>query len=296
MKKRITKINLEEHLHKIQKYELTLRKSIQGTVSGEVLSMVKGTGLDFDEVRPYQYGDDVRVIDWNVTAKGHGTFIKTFKEEKDQTVLVLYDLSASTLTHCARKAQKIKELASVLYLSALHMGSSVVFAGFTDKIEHFSKISKSKVSGISNVVRILKSKAESKKTDIGKSMLLASRLLNKRSLVLVISDFIDLNFEKEALQLAKKHEVVFIKIEDKQEIENIPLGIVPSRNAETGKLAINIKSLWFNLGADKEKITKRESEFVQFVNSSSIDLVSVNLEEDYTQKLLNFFKRRKLKR
>jgi uncharacterized protein (DUF58 family) len=286
---------LSEVLKKVRKYEIKLRKAITGTTVGEIKSLVKGSGLEFDEVRPYQYGDDVRAIDWNVSAKGLGTYIKTFKEDKDQTVLVLYDLSGSTLVDNLAKSLKIKELAAVLYLSAINQGSSVAYAGFSDNLELVSKASKSRTKAISNVFKMLKFNALEKKTNIGYSLLAASKLLNSRSLVFVISDFIDVDFEQSVKILAKKHELIFIEVKNQASQKNIPLGLIPSRHAETSNLVFTIQSMFKNWGINESKENERIEKLKEIVSKTGIDFISIAENEEYIQPLIAFFRKRLFK-
>jgi uncharacterized protein (DUF58 family) len=248
--------------------------------------------LEFDDLRPYQYGDDVRSINWNVSAKGIATYINTFKEDKDQTVLILFDVSGSTQVADSQKSKRIRELASLIYLCSVQQGSSTAFMAFSNQVELMIKPTKSRQHIIPNVLRILKVNAKSTKTDISKALNTANRVLNKRSLVFVISDFIDENFDQKTKVLAKKHELIFVRVKPISDSDKSPLGIIPARHSENGSLSFMVKTFWMNFGFDSHQFEAREKAFETLTKQLGIDCLDIDTQEDYVNKLQLFFKSR----
>lgn len=295
MKTRNTHTDLKGVLGRIRNYEIKLRKAVSGSVAGEIKSLVKGTGLEFDDVRPYQYGDDVRVIDWNVSAKGHGTYIKTFMEDKDQTVWVLLDLSASTRTNSDRSFLFIKELASVLYLSTVNQGSNTGVIGFTDRLEYITKPSKNNNNAIGSITKLLKFEPKAKQTNLGVVLKKSMGLMRSKCLVLIVSDFVDDQYQDELKVLSKKHEVMLFDVSTSPDYK-VPLGIVPVKSAEAGGFSMQVMTLLGTLGIKKGKATKRENDLKEIVNKTTIDYLKIEPSQDYTNELIGFFKRRNLRR
>ena len=220
---------MKELLKKLRKYEIEIRKFINNHMQGDFHSVFKGSGLEFDDVRAYQYGDDVRSIDWHVSAKGHGTFVKTYREEKEQTVFFVLDVSASQeIGNPGReKIQMAKEICGVLALSALKENSEVGLICFSDLKEKYIKPNKGMKHAYYLISEIFKLVPSSIKTDISKAILFTLNLLKRKSIVIFISDFIDENFEKNLKALARKHDLVAIHVSDPRETDLPKLGLVP---------------------------------------------------------------------
>lgn len=197
---------MKELIKKLRKYQIQIRKAITSQMQGDFHSIFKGSGLEFDEVRAYQYGDDVRSIDWKVSAKGHGTFVKTYKEEKEQSILFLLDVSASQEigTEGSQKLDVAKEICGVLSLSAIYEGSQVGLICFSDQKEIYLKPEKGEKHAYKLISLIKETAPNSKKTDINKSILYTLGILKKKSVVIMLSDFIDDNYEHNFQGLAKK--------------------------------------------------------------------------------------------
>lgn len=288
-------IDLKTVLARIRNYEIKLKKAISGSMAGEIKSLSKGSGLEFDDVRPYNYGDDIRAIDWNVSAKGVGTYIKTFKEDKDQKVWVLHDLSHSHKIREESKYLLSKELAGVLALSVINQGSATGVIGFTDQIEYILQPVKSKSKGIALVSKILKYQEKSKKTDISKAISKVLSMVKRKSLIIIISDFIDTGFETELKLLGLKHEVILVKIEQESEYKQAPLGIIPVKHSESGRKSWATMTMFGNFGVSEKKIRKREELFKKTINKSNVDLISIDSNENYIDSLIRFFKQRNRK-
>jgi uncharacterized protein (DUF58 family) len=212
---------MKELVKKLRKYQIQIRKAINNQMHGDFHSVFKGSGLEYDDVRAYQYGDDVRAIDWNVTAKGHGTFIKTFTEEKEQIVFFLIDVSASQEigNPGKQKIDIVKELCGVLSLSAVKEQSQVGLICFSDDKEKYVKPGKGEKHAFRFISDLLHLKPKSLKTNISKSILYALNLIKRKSVVIMISDFIDEGYEHNLKALASQHDLVVIHISDKRETQ-----------------------------------------------------------------------------
>ena len=285
---------MRELLNKLRRYEIEIRKAITSQMQGNFHSIFKGSGIEFDDVRSYQYGDDIRTIDWNVTAKGHGTFVKTFKEEKEQTVFFILDLSASQEIGTEGK-QKIdigKEICGVLALSAVKESGQVGLIGFTDKKELYIKPSKGLKHAYQIITSLFKYKTTSKKTDLNQAIAFALNLVKRRSVIILISDFIDDDYWKNLKALSKKHDLVIIHLFDNRE-SNLPrLGIIPLYDKESGK------THWINTssGSFREKLLdtfgSNQNELQNFCKKHQVNYLSINTRENYVPMLIRLFKLR----
>ena len=283
---------MKELLKKLRKYEIEVRKAINSHMQGNFHSVFKGSGLEFDDVRAYQYGDDVRSIDWHVSAKGHGTYVKTFKEEKEQTVFFVLDVSASQeIGNPGRqKIQIAKEICMVLALSALKESSQVGLICFSDQKEKYVKPQK----GVKHAYRIFSEifnlQPSSLKTDISKAILYTLNRLKRKSVVIFISDFIDEGFEKNLKALARKHDLVTIHISDRRETDLPKLGIVPLYDKESGKvLWMNTSSGHFRQGL-YNTFSVNKIELENICRKQNANYLSVDTTEDYVPKLIKLFK------
>ena len=284
---------MKELLKKLRQYEIQIRKAINSQMQGDFRSVFKGTGLEFDDVRPYQYGDDIRTIDWNVSAKGHGMFVKTFREEKEQTVFFILDVSASQEIGIAgrTKVDIGSEICGVLSLSAVKESSHVGLICYSDQRELYIKPTK----GISQAYQIVHGlvhlKPQSLKTNLNRAMAFVLNAIKRRSVVILISDFIDDHDYFDNLKaLARRHDLVVIHISDKRETKLPKLGIVPVIDQETRR------TLWVNTSFSdfREKISKRledrKHNLERFSRKHQINFISLDTHEDYVPKLLRLFK------
>jgi uncharacterized protein (DUF58 family) len=280
-------------LKKLRKYEIQIRKAINSQMQGDFRSVFKGTGLEFDDVRPYQYGDDIRTIDWNVSAKGHGTFVKTFREEKEQTVFFILDVSASQDIGAAGKTKVDigMEICGVLSLSAVKESSHVGLICYSDQRELYIKPTK----GISQAYQIIHGlvhlKHQSLKTNLNKAMAFVLNAIKRRSVIILISDFIDdQDYFDNLKALARRHDLVVIHLSDKRETKLPKLGIVPVVDKESRK------TLWVNTSFSdfRQKISQRLEErrtgLERFSRKHQINFLSLDTDEDYVPMLLRLFK------
>ncbi len=283
---------MKDLLKKLRKYEIQIRKAINSQMQGDFHSIFKGSGLEFDDVRAYQYGDDVRTIDWHVSAKGHGTFVKTFREEKEQTVFFILDVSASQdIGEPGHKKMDIaKEICGVLSLSAAKEGSQVGLLCYSDQNEKYIKPSKGPSQAYQIIHTLVNLVPGSRKTDLSRAILTTLNIIKKRSVMIFISDFIDDEYFHNLKGLARKHDVVMIRVTDRRETNLPKLGIVPVFDKESGK------TIWVNtsFGQFRSKISgeyaNREEELAKFARRHQINFISVDTSEDYVPKLLKLFK------
>ncbi|HYC86915.1 MAG TPA: DUF58 domain-containing protein, partial [Chryseosolibacter sp.] len=198
---------MKDILKKLRKYEIQIRKAINSHMQGDFHSIFKGSGLEFDDVRPYQYGDDIRTIDWNVSAKGHGTFVKTFREEKEQTVFFILDVSASEDIGSPgkTKADIGKEICGVLALAAVKESSHVGLICFSDVKEKYFKPTKGHSQAYEIISALATLKPKSLKTNLTKAISFALNTIKRRSVIILISDFIDDGYFHNMKSLARRH-------------------------------------------------------------------------------------------
>jgi uncharacterized protein (DUF58 family) len=280
-------------LKKLRKYEIQIRKAINSHMQGDFHSVFKGSGLEFDDVRPYQYGDDIRTIHWTVSAKGHGMFVKTFKEEKEQTVFFILDVSASEdIGSPGRtKADIGKEICGVLALAAVKESSHVGLICFSDVKERYLKPVKGDSQAYEIISSITTLNPKSLRTNLAKAVGFALNVIKRRSVIIVISDFIDdENYFSNLKALARRHDLVMIQISDKRETRLPKLGIIPVQDKETKR------TLWINtsFGDFRSRISKRHderrAELEKFCRKHEINFLSLDTDDDYVPKLLRLFK------
>ncbi len=283
---------MKDILKKLRRYEIQIRKAINSHMQGDFRSVFKGSGLEFDDVRPYQYGDDIRTIDWNVSAKGHGTFVKTFREEKEQTVFFILDVSASEdIGNPGRtKADVAKEICGVLALSSVKESSHVGLICYSDVKEKYFKPTKGHSQAYEIISALATLKPSSLKTNLSKAIAFALNIIKRRSVIILISDFIDEGYFHNLRSLARRHDLVVIQISDKRETRLPRLGIIPIIDKESRR------TLWINtsFGDFRQKVIKRyedrKNELDLFSRKHQINFVTIDTEEDYVPKLLRLFR------
>ncbi|WP_205504394.1 DUF58 domain-containing protein [Rufibacter psychrotolerans] len=285
---------MKDLVRKLRKYEIQIRKAIDAQMQGDFKSVFKSSGLEFDDVRAYQYGDDVRAIDWNVTAKGHGTFVKTYREEKEQNVFLLLDVSGSHAlgTPGNQKMDLGKEIGGILALSALKQGSQLGMICFTDGKERYLKPGKGNDHAYSLIKTLAELKPQSLKTNIGAGIKLCLNVVKRKSIIILISDFIDLNYERELIMLAKKHDLIVLQLVDKREVHFPKLGIVPLLDKETGK------TIWINTSSREFReryllpYAQNQERLARLCRQYQADFLPIYVEQDYVPQLVNLFRAR----
>ncbi|WP_035727667.1 DUF58 domain-containing protein [Eisenibacter elegans] len=288
---------MKKILAKIRNYEIRIRKAVHGQMRGNYNSIFKGAGLEFDEVRLYQYGDDVRRIDWNVSAKGSGTFVKIFKEEKEQTVFFLLDVSHSQDIGSGNdtKLELGKEVCGVLALSAAKEDSQIGLICFSDQKERYIKPDKGVKKAYEIIFNLFKLQPRSLRTDLDKFFKFALNLIKRRSIVIVISDFIDQDYEQSLKALARKHDLILIHLLDEKETHLPRLGIVPVFDKELQRTVwMNTSSASFQAQV-QERFNHKKRELEALCVQYSANYLSLQTGEDFVPKLIKLFKVRNKK-
>jgi uncharacterized protein (DUF58 family) len=283
-----------EIFKKVRKIEIKTRGLSNQIFSGQDHSIFKGRGMAFSEVREYQYGDDIRNIDWNVTARFNHPFVKIFEEERELTVMLLIDVSGSNQfgTQNAMKEDMLTEIAAVIAFSAIHNNDKVGVIFFSDKIEKFIPPKK----GTSHILRIIRElvdfKSENQLTNISESLRFLTNAIKKKCTAFILSDFVDNGFE-EALQIAKnKHDVIAIRIYDPRETELPDIGLAKFKDAETGK------HIWIDTSSRilreqyQNWFTQNDKLLKKLFLKNGIDVANIRTDQDYVKQLIGLFKRR----
>jgi uncharacterized protein (DUF58 family) len=288
-------VETSELLKKVRKIEIKTRGLSSQIFSGEYHSAFKGRGMAFSEVREYTPGDDVRSIDWNVTARFSSPFVKVFEEERELSVVLVVDASASGLfgTRSQFKQELITELCAVVAFSATQNNDKIGVIFFSDKIEKFIPPKKGK-SHILRIIReLIEFKPENKTTNLQVALKYLNNVIKKRSVVFLISDFLAENNYRDALKIAnKKHDVVALRIIDKSEQELPKVGLLKLKDNESGK------TLWVDTSepAFRRKFTvnqlKFEEELRDTFTKSGVDAAKLYTHESYVTPLINLFKKR----
>lgn len=287
-------MNATEIFKKVRKIEIKTRGLSNQIFSGQYHSVFKGRGMAFSEVREYQYGDDIRSIDWNVTARFNHPFIKIFEEERELTVMLLIDVSGSNDfgTKKEMKEDLITEIAAVLAFSAIQNNDKVGVIFFSNKIEKFIIPKK----GTSHILRIIRElvdfRTENQETNIAEALRFLTNAIKKRCTAFVISDFIDKKFDK-AMQIANnKHDVIAIRIYDTREEELPNIGLARFKDAETAE------KIWVDTSSTETRKIYRDW-FISTENylkktflKSGVDVVKIRTGQDYVKPLINLFKKR----
>lgn len=285
----------EQFLGKLRKFEIRMRKAVTSERHGNYHSVFKGSGLEFDDLRLYQYGDDVRTIDWNTSAKGHGTFIKIFKEDKEQTAFFMLDVSASQKIGEVGKLKIdiAKEICGVLILSAIKEATRVGLLCFSDRNERYIRPSDGMKHGYRVLSELFKSIPTSLQTNISEAIYITLNVLKRRSLIFLISDFIDENYQQNLKALALKHDLIVIHLYDEREISLPNLGIIPLFDEESQKtIWVNTSSKYYR-ESRLERFKKRSAELKTICHQNRADYLTINTREDFIPALLHMFKVRK---
>jgi len=287
-------MDASEILKKVRKIEIKTKGLSKHIFSGEYHSAFKGRGMSFSEVRDYQYGDDVRNIDWNVTARTGSPHIKVFEEDRELTVMLMVDISRSSAfgTDTRLKSELIAEICAVIAFSAITNNDKVGAILFTDKVEKYIPPKKGK-SHILRIIReIIYLEPTSPKTNINQALVYLNNILKKRAIVFLLSDFVSPDYSPALAVARKRHDIIGMKIYDPWE-KNLPgLGLINCIDPETGKSIVidsADKSVRKAFGAFFEQ---QDRDFKTLFKKNKLDTVSIETSEDYVKALLLFFKMR----
>lgn len=288
-------MDTKELLKKVRKIEIKTKGLSKHIFSGEYHSAFKGRGMSFSEVRDYQYGDDIRNIDWNVTARYGETQVKVFEEEREMTLMLLIDISASSLFGSTERSKSdlIAEISAVLAFSALANNDKVGAILFTDKIERYISPKKGKQNILLIIREILGHEPTSTGTDIGMALRYFNNIQKKRTIAFVVSDFMDKDFDKEVKMAGKRHDVIGLHIFDTREMKLPSVGILKIKDLESGRQKyINTWSRKVREAYEK-KFIERYDRITEMFKKSGNNFIDLSTDQDYVKVLMKFFKSRK---
>jgi len=288
----------KELLKKVRKIEIKTRGLSNHLFSGEYHSAFKGRGMAFSEVREYQLGDEIRTIDWNVTARFNHPYVKVFDEERELTVMLLMDVSGSENfgTINQQKQDLATELCAVLAFSAIQNNDKVGVIFFSDKIEKFIPPKKGRSHILMIIRELIDFKPENKGTNVAEALRYFTGAIKKKCTAFIISDFMSEAFENEIKIANKKHDVIALKLYDIHEEEFPDLGLIPVKDEETGEL------VWINTSdkavrnAYKANALRRNGQLTDVFRRAGVDTASIGTHESYVKPLMTLFKKRESKR
>ncbi len=284
----------KEILKKIRRLQIVTNRVVSDVFAGEYLSVFKGRGMEFNEVREYQPGDEERDIDWNVTARMGRPFVKKFVEERELTVMLLVDASASSRfgTRDRFKSELAAELCAVLAFSAIRNKDRVGLVIFTDRIEKFVPPGKGSRHVLRVIREVLYFRPQGRGTDISEALDYLNRVIRRRSVVFLVSDFLSAGFERALRVSARRHDLVALLVRDPREEELLPAGLVRLEDAESGKeVLLDTSSPLVRSGYARTARERREAA-AEIFRSGGVDWMNIRTGEPYEPVLLEFFHRR----
>ncbi|MDD3049835.1 MAG: DUF58 domain-containing protein [Candidatus Cloacimonetes bacterium] len=283
-----------EIIKRIRKIEISTKNLVSEIFSGEYHSLFKGQGLEFSEVREYQEGDSFRQIDWNVSARMGMPYIKKFEETRELNVIFLVDGSASTVfgTRSYLKSEYITEVTAVLSFSALSNNDKVGLLLFTDEVEKYIPPRKGKKSALRILRDILYFEPKSNSTDLRSAVEYIYRLLNKKSIIFIVSDFLDEGYDDSLKILAKRHDVIALRILDKADLELPASGLISVKDPESCNIMTVNSSSRIIRDRYRKLVNKQEADIVQRFKKMKIDLINLRTDQQYATELIKFFKSR----
>jgi len=287
-------VEAKELFKKVRKIEIKTKKLSNQIFAGEYHSAFKGKGMTFSEVREYQYGDDVRNIDWNVTARFNHPYIKVFEEERELTVILLIDMSGSTEFGTKKQLKKelIAELSAVLSFSASLNNDKIGAILFTDKIEKFIPPKKGRKHVLRIIAEILAFQPSSKQTNIATALQFFNDAIKKRSAAFIISDFLDNTYENALKIASKKHDLVALIVYDDNEVSLPRIGLAYIKDPETNEVQLIDTSQSSIQKAYKEWYENYNTKLNQLFKKYRIDHLPINTQTDYVKPLMQLFKKR----
>ncbi len=281
-------------LKKVRKIEIKTRRLSDHIFGGEYHSTFKGRGMTFSEVRQYQFGDDVRAIDWNVTARQNEPYIKVFEEERELTLMMVVDVSGSGLfgTVSQFKKEVLTEITATLAFSALQNNDKVGLLLFSDQIELFIPPKKGKSHVLRIIRELLEFSPKSQKTDVGFALKYLGNVLKKKAIVFVLSDFISEDYLQSLRIVGKKHDLTGIRIYDPAEQKIPNLGLVPMMDSETGSIKLVATQSKTVRNSYENYQRARQNYFEESFKKAGCGQINCQVNESYVKKLLGYFKQR----
>ncbi|MBQ9533013.1 MAG: DUF58 domain-containing protein [Prevotella sp.] len=284
-----------ELLKKVRRIEIKTRGLSQNIFAGQYHSAFKGRGMAFSEVREYQFGDDVRDIDWNVTARFHRPFVKVFEEERELTVMLLIDVSGSLDfgTQRQMKRDMATEIAATIAFSAIQNNDKIGVVFFSDHIEKYIPPKKGRRHILYIIREMLDFKADSRRTDVGMALEYLTRVMKRRCTAFMLSDFYDRkDFEKEVQMAGRKHDLMAIQVYDRRAQTLPDVGLMKVRDAETGhEMLIDTSSRRLRQ-AHAKYFSDRQAQLRETFSKSNVDWTSIATDEDYVKAMMILFKKR----
>ena len=285
-------MDTKEILKKVRKIEIKTKRLSNDIFGGEYHSSFKGRGMTFSEVRQYQFGDDVRAIDWNVTARYNEPYIKVFEEERELTMMLMVDVSGSESFGTINQFKKdtVTEIAATLAFSATQNNDKVGLILFSDDIELFIPPKKGKSHVLRIIRELIEFKPKSKKTNISVALKFLSSVMKKRAIVFMLSDFMDDDYEKTAKIASKKHDLTGIRVYDKHDEEIPNLGMVPMLDAESGAIQYINTASKSTRNSYKANALRLTDYYLSTFKRSGAGTINTRVDESYVKKLLGYFK------
>ncbi len=287
-------MDTKELLKKVKKIEIKTKRLSDHIFSGEYHTSFKGRGMTFSEVRQYQFGDDVRAIDWNVTARYNEPYIKVFEEERELTMMLLVDISGSQDFGSTQdfKSDIVTEIAATLAFSATQNNDKIGIILFSDQIELFIPPKKGKTHVLRIIRELIDFKPKSNKTNVKTALEYLSKVIKKKAIVFILSDFLTPSFESTLRIAAKKHDLTAIRVFDKREKEMPNVGIINVFDPETGQEILINTSDALRRKKYLENYLQAESQFKKLFSTYGAGTIDIEIGESYVKKLLGYFKSR----
>ena len=283
-----------EILKQVRRVEIATRGLVNEVFSGEYHSVFKGRGMNFAEVRAHQYGDDIRSIDWNVTARTGTPFVKVFDEERELTVMLVVDVSASGDfgSRSRVKGGGAVEICAVLAFSAITNNDKVGLIIFSDRIEKFVPPRKGRRHGLRVLRELLYFQPEGRGTDVAGALGYLARVVRRRAVVFVVSDFFDTGYQKALAVAGRRHDTIVIRMGDPRERELPAVGYIELEDAETGEqLTVNVSDPAFREAFDHD-VTETRTTLEREFRKTGIDVIEISTDRPYADRLMRFFRQR----
>ena len=283
-----------EILKQVRRVEIATRGLVNEVFSGEYHSVFKGRGMNFAEVRAYQYGDDIRSIDWNVTARTGTPFVKVFDEERELTVMLVVDVSASGDfgSRSRMKGEVAVEICAVLAFSAITNNDKVGLIIFSDRIEKFVPPRKGRRHGLRVLRELLYFQPEGRGTDVAGALGYLARVVRRRAVVFVVSDFFDTGYQKALAVAGRRHDTIVIRMGDPRDRELPAVGYIELEDAETGEqLTVNVSDPAFREAFDHD-VTETRTTLEREFRKTGIDVIELSTDRPYADRLMRFFRQR----
>ncbi len=284
----------KELFQKIRRLEIRTRGAVENVFGGEYQTAFKGRGIEFAEVRPYQIGDDIRNIDWNVSARMDDTYVKVYEEEREQTVVLMVDVSGSGDfgSQGKRKREIAAEVCAIMAFSAVQNSDKVGLLLFSDHVETFIPPKSGRKHVLRCIRELFTAEPESRGTDLSEALQYVAHILKRRSIVIVVSDFFDTGYDAALRAVARRHDTVAVEVVDPRDEELPPVGLVDLTDAETGETVTVDARTPSARQSFTDAARARHERTATLCRRLRVGHVSIRTDEDYVEPLVAFFRRR----